>query len=76
LEFLRELDLSLPWPTDIELASDPVEKAWQLAGISPLGTLDHQELLEISDSGVLVERTRVVVGEALETFRLARDNDQ
>jgi len=76
LEFLRELDLSLPWPTDIELASDPVEKAWQLAGISPLGTLDHQELLEISDSSVLVERTRVVVGEALETFRLARDNDQ
>ena len=45
LEYLATLDLSIPWPTDIELSEDPIEKAWQLAGISPLGTLDHQDLL-------------------------------
>ena len=47
LEYLKGLDLSLPWPTEIELSDDPLEKAWQLAGISPLGTLDHQDLLKL-----------------------------
>jgi len=72
LEYLRELDLSLPWPTDIELAEDPVEKVWQLAGISPLGTLDHQDLLSLDDPRDLVERIRLTVSEALETFKMER----
>ena len=76
LGYLRELDLSLPWPTDIELATDPVEKAWQLAGISPLGTLDHQDLLVLDNPVVLVERTRVIVTEALETFRKSRNSGE
>jgi Lon protease-like protein len=76
LEYLAELDLSLPWPTDIELATDPVEKAWQLAGISPLGTLDHQDLLVLDNPVVLVERTRVIVTEALETFRKSRNSGE
>jgi hypothetical protein len=74
LGYLRELDLSLPWPTDIELAEDPVEKAWQLAGISPLGTLDHQDLLSIDDPRVLIEKIRLTVSEALETFKMERDS--
>ncbi len=74
LEYLRELDLSLPWPTDIELAEDPVEKVWQLAGISPLGTLDHQALLSLDDPRDLVERIRLTVSEALETFKMERDS--
>jgi Lon protease-like protein len=74
LEYLRELDLSLPWPTDIELAEDPVEKVWQLAGISPLGTLDHQDLLSLDDPRDLVERIRLTVSEALETFKMERDS--
>jgi Lon protease-like protein len=69
LEYLATLDLSLPWPTDIELATDPVEKAWQLAGISPLGTLDHQDLLTLDSPGELLDQTRHVVSEALETFK-------
>ena len=76
LEYLAELDLSLPWPTDIELATDPVEKAWQLAGISPLGTLDHQDLLVLDNPVMLVERTRVIVTEALETFRKSRNSGE
>ena len=74
LEYLAELDLSLPWPTDIELAEDPVEKAWQLAGISPLGTLDHQDLLSLDDPRVLIEKIRLTVSEALETFKMERDS--
>jgi len=74
LEYLATLDLSLPWPTDIELATDPVEKAWQLAGISPLGTLDHQDLLMLENPADLVERTRLVVTEALETFKNSRES--
>ena len=74
LEYLATLDLSLPWPTDIELATDPVEKAWQLAGISPLGTLDHQDLLTLDSPGELLDQTRHVVSEALETFKNTRDS--
>jgi Lon protease-like protein len=74
LEYLATLDLSLPWPTDIELATDPVEKAWQLAGISPLGTLDHQDLLMLENPADLVERIRLVVTEALETFKNSRES--
>jgi hypothetical protein len=74
LGYLRELDLSLPWATDIELAEDPVEKAWQLAGISPLGTLDHQDLLSLDDPRVLIEKIRLTVSEALETFKMERDS--
>ena len=66
--------MSLPWPTDIELAEDPVEKVWQLAGISPLGTLDHQDLLSLDDPRDFVERIRLTVSEALETFKMERDS--
>jgi uncharacterized protein len=76
LAFLNELDLSLPWPTDIELAEDPVQKAWQLAGIAPLGTLDHQDLLQVEEIGHLLRQTTDTVEDALTTFRLARDSGE
>lgn len=73
LSYLLELDLSLPWPTDIELAEDPVARAWQLAGISPLGTLDHQDLLESEDVSTLLSEVESTVTAALEVFRMTRD---
>jgi Lon protease-like protein len=33
------------WPSDIELAANPVAAAWQLAAISPLNALDQLALL-------------------------------
>jgi len=75
LEYLLELDLSIPWPTDIELAEDPVAKAWQLAGISPLGTLDHQDLLESKDVGTLLRDVEDTVTGALEVFKMTRNSD-
>ncbi len=76
LEYLKGLDLSSPWPTEIELSDDPLEKAWQLAGISPLGTLDHQDLLNSSNLVSLLETTHKTVDEALEIFRLTRSGDE
>lgn len=34
------------WDAGVELADDPVEAAWQLAGIAPLGELDRIRLLQ------------------------------
>lgn len=75
LEYLLELDLSIPWPTDIELAEDPVARAWQLAGIAPLGTLDHQDLLSSEDVGSLLGELEHTVTAALEVFKLTRDEN-
>jgi hypothetical protein len=33
------------WPADVALTEEPVARAWQLAGIAPLGQLDQMELL-------------------------------
>jgi Lon protease-like protein len=76
LAYLLELDLSIPWPTDIELAEDPVEKAWQLAGIAPLGTLDHQDLLESADVSTLLTEVEQTVAAALEVFKMTRDSGE
>lgn len=35
----------MPWSPMVEISSDPVEAAWQLAAISPLGELDQVTLL-------------------------------
>ena len=35
----------LPWSATVEVSDDPVEAAWQLAAISPLGPLDQVALL-------------------------------
>jgi len=37
--------VELPWDADVELSDDPVESAWQLAGIAPLTPLDQVVLL-------------------------------
>jgi len=72
LAYLLDLDLSIPWPTDIELADDPVERSWQLAGIAPLGTLDHQDLLESGDVASLLSEVQQTVSSALEVFKMTR----
>ena len=33
------------WSAQVELSADPIESAWQLAGIAPLGPLDQLQLL-------------------------------
>lgn len=74
LTYLDEENLQPVWPADIELSEDLVERTWQLTGISPLGPLDHQDLLECDSLQELVKATRVTLVDALEMFRLSRDN--
>lgn len=55
------------YPADLELSSDPVAAAWQLAGISPVGELDQVDLLRSTSMAELLERiiavtTDVAVG--------------
>ena len=42
---LATLDDENGWPAGVELTDEPVARAWQLAGIAPLGPLDQVELL-------------------------------
>lgn len=37
------------WPADLVLSDDPIERAWQLALLCPLGALDRQRLLGMAD---------------------------
>jgi Lon protease-like protein len=52
------------WPVDVPLSDDPVAKLWQLAGISPLSTLDHYTLLQSATLDDLVEHTTRLVDDA------------
>jgi len=47
----------ITWPSDVELSDDPLELAWQLAGISPLLELDHLQLLRATSARELLEQT-------------------
>lgn len=38
-----------PWPADVPLDDDPIGRCWQLALLTPLATLDRQQLLAESD---------------------------
>jgi Lon protease-like protein len=54
--------VELPWSPDIELSSEPARRIWQVAGIAPLGSLDHFALLRSRTAAellaTLVEETR------------------
>jgi Uncharacterized protein, similar to the N-terminal domain of Lon protease len=56
------------WPVDVPLSDDPVAKLWQLAGISPLSTLDHYTLLQSADLEELFDHTMALVDDAKSGF--------
>lgn len=43
------------WPSDIELADDPIAAVWQLAAIAPFGPLDQVGLLKSTSVQELLE---------------------
>lgn len=61
---------SQQYPVDVELSDDPVLAAWQLAGIAPLGSLDHLALLGCTTAAELLDRTATLAAEAAETLAL------
>lgn len=58
--------IDLEWSPDTPLGDDPVERSWQLAGISLLGELDRLELLHATSVGQLLEQTVEASAAALE----------
>jgi len=54
---------------DVELAEDPIARAWQVAGLTPVGPLDQLRLLSSADLAELLDTTARVTHEALETLR-------
>jgi len=74
LEYLESITDSLAWSSDIDLSEDLEEKLWQLAGIAPLGPLDHQDFLAENSFSSLAGRIQSTVHEALETLKLSQEN--
>jgi hypothetical protein len=60
------------WPPDVSVSEDPVTASWQLAAITPLGPLDHYDLLRAQSCEELLVRTRDLARDAAETAALMR----
>jgi Lon protease-like protein len=73
LRYLESLTDDLPWSSDIDLSGDDEERLWQLAGISPLGPLDHQDFLTEVSMASLSAKIHSTVAEALDVFKLSRE---
>ncbi len=62
---LEKLGDDTRWPADVDLTDEPVARAWQLAGIAPLGQIDQLELLRSTTMAELlagiVTKTEAVV---------------
>jgi Lon protease-like protein len=56
LAFVSEFG-DLQFGSDTELSSDPMESCWQLAGILPVGPLDHIDLLACQSAEELIAKT-------------------
>ena len=56
------------WPADIELSDEPVARAWQLAGIAPLGPLDQVALLRSATLAELIGLTAELTAAASEQW--------
>lgn len=56
------------YPSDLELADDPVAAVWQLAGIAPVGELDQISLLRSASLAELLSRIVEVTTDAAVGF--------
>jgi Lon protease-like protein len=63
------------WSPDIELSDDPIESAWQLAAIAPLGPIDQITLLRSGSVRELLDGVISLTLAAAETFTLAWTDD-
>ncbi len=63
--------VELAWAPDVELADSPVDAAWQLAAIAPVGPLDQVELLRSVSLESLLTRTVELTGASLDSIRFS-----
>lgn len=64
------------WPPNIELTDDPVQSAWQLAGIAPLGPLDQLNLLKSSTTAELLRGIIDSTTGVAEMLQVSWDDDE
>ena len=64
------------WSPDIELSDDPIESAWQLAAIAPLGPIDQISLLRSDSVRELLDGVITLTLAASETLTLAWTDDE
>lgn len=58
----------MPWASSVEISDDPVEAAWQLAAIAPLGPVDQMELLRSTTMEQLLIATIQLVDAAADAL--------
>lgn len=71
VDYLESRVGGVAWSADTELSTDIHERVWQLAGLSPLGPLDHYDFLRTTSVSSLARTLTTTVSEALEVFRLS-----
>jgi len=59
----------LQYGADAEFSDDPIDACWQMAGVLPIGQLDHRDLLQSVSAEELISRTLEIVNTADETLR-------
>jgi Lon protease-like protein len=59
----------LQYGADTEFSDDPIDACWQMAGVLPIGQLDHRDLLQSISAEELISRTLEIVNTADETLR-------
>ena len=59
----------LQYGADTEFSDDPIDACWQMAGVLPIGQLDHRDLLQSVSAEELISRTLEIVNTADETLR-------
>lgn len=74
LRYLEGVTEDLPWSSAIDLSDEDEAKLWQLAGISPLGPLDHQDFLSETSTSTLAAKIVTTVSEALDIFKTSQDS--
>jgi uncharacterized protein len=62
------------WSATVELTEDPVESAWQLAGVAPIGDLDRLELLRATSVDELLASTARLSAAAVELMTMEADD--
>jgi hypothetical protein len=73
--------VELAWSPSVELAESPMDAAWQLAAIAPLGPLDQIELLRSASVEALLHRVVELTAAPLDSIRFSwtdheTDDDQ
>lgn len=63
--------VELAWPATIELSDSPVDAAWQLAAIAPVGPLDQVEFLRSTSVEQLLTRVLEATDGSIESIRFS-----